>query len=822
MASDPSSGWRREAHAGAYSALVLAALGYAALLVAWRPVSPFEWDEFLFLRALDRYDPAVHSPQPPGYPAFVATCKLALLLVGDPVLATQLVAVAGAVLALIGVAALGRTLDLPRSSAVLAMAVLAAMPAFVFYSNVGLSDIPATGTGIIAAWSLVAARSSPRRLPLAAALTAVACAFRPQVLLLLLPLGVWAVCAVVRARRVITVIVATIAGAAVTVACWLPAILITGSARFFTAISKLLNYVGTVEKAFRLPAAPLAGVLQSWLVQPFGGAPGAVTFWTLAGIGGWGVLRSRGWPAFLSLALPAGCYLAAGMFTMDAPVAARYCLPAVPFVALLVGSACAIGGRMRRSIAVLACAGWVAGEMLWVAPAVSVRKEPAPVSACLSFVAERYDLLETDVVWHPVVNPHAEYVLWRDGGVVWRSRNGPSREEGALAGPETVIVGPELPAGARKIFEKHWACDPLERMTRGRYYSCSVGVAPQGAARRELDARRIGAEQLSLEREAILTLPARSSPMAFRLETGSAPLSLHRAGFAPEPIPPSSSRILVVMPGPAGAVSLSPAPGEPPGHLSVRLARREPSEAIPYLSSAFMLPEVAAISGAAASVWRTDLMLHNPHAWRLSVVLELVGTESPNAHPRHWPLDLEAGETIWIRDVLDGPPFRSGPREGALYVHATDCDAKDTELECTFLLFSRTRSVTGPVPIDRIGEGLPGVPLRRGLGSGATAVFENIPWAPTTRVNFGAASRRAGAATVRVSLRDKGLTETWSAELEVPPLGHIQRRLPTTAASNALLVEIKGLTAPGGVFPYLDILDADQHVTTHLLPGGEQ
>ena len=61
-------------------AVALAA--YAAVLLIYRPVSPFEWDEILFMRAMAKYDVAAHAPHPPGYPAFVALAKPVYWLTG--------------------------------------------------------------------------------------------------------------------------------------------------------------------------------------------------------------------------------------------------------------------------------------------------------------------------------------------------------------------------------------------------------------------------------------------------------------------------------------------------------------------------------------------------------------------------------------------------------------------------------------------------------------------------------------------------------------------------------------------------------------------
>ena len=86
-----AAGPRWGASSGRVALAALAA--YAVLLWISRPAAPFEWDEVLAQRAVLKYDVATHSPQPPGFPAYIAAAKAVNVITGDPLLALQVVGI---------------------------------------------------------------------------------------------------------------------------------------------------------------------------------------------------------------------------------------------------------------------------------------------------------------------------------------------------------------------------------------------------------------------------------------------------------------------------------------------------------------------------------------------------------------------------------------------------------------------------------------------------------------------------------------------------------------------------------------------------------
>src|SRR6266581_969584 len=60
--------------------------------------TPWDWDEFNFMLALQKFDVRVHHPHPPGSPTFVLLAQIAHLLVRDEFRSLQVVSTVAAVL----------------------------------------------------------------------------------------------------------------------------------------------------------------------------------------------------------------------------------------------------------------------------------------------------------------------------------------------------------------------------------------------------------------------------------------------------------------------------------------------------------------------------------------------------------------------------------------------------------------------------------------------------------------------------------------------------------------------------------------------------
>ena len=452
-----------------------AATTFAVAAAVLMPRSPFEWDEVLFLKALDHFDVALHSPHPPGYPVYVAAGWVTDALLHDPVRSLQLVSIGGALLALVATGLVMRRLAAPRGPVLLAGALLAATPAFAFHANVGMADVLATGVATAALWAcagLVGEEVQARRLVALAALTAVAAGVRPQVLALLAGPGLWVLVRAVLARRWLGLVAATATGAAVSVACWGPVIALTGWRRYFGAVRRLHQWMVQFEQIAHLPDAALASLAEQWLVRPFGTLALALALWSLVVAGAVLWWRSGERRLVLLAGLAAGGYLLAAAWTLNMSTAVRYVLPVLPCLAILAAGVARATSQPLRAALVTVVATLVVLQLAWAAPVCVLRaREIAPVWQALTWIRDHAEEGATQVVYDAGIRPHARYLL---GPTKLTAVEAGSRRAAALSGPHVWRAGTRFADEGQFLFRASWSSERLSRLSRNRYLECDV------------------------------------------------------------------------------------------------------------------------------------------------------------------------------------------------------------------------------------------------------------------------------------------------------------------------------------------------------------
>ncbi len=458
---------------------------YGLFLLVYRPLSPFEWDEILFIRAMSRFDIAAHSPHPPGYPVFVGVAKPLYWLTGNAQLALQLVSIIGAVAAVYLLWRLARYLGATRRVATCAAALLAATPGFAFNANVGLSDVLGTAGALAGVFALVAAWDRPERLPLAAAVCAVALGVRPQVVAALLPVAAVVIARAARASRWRSLLAAAASGVAASAACWLPAVFLTGLARFVGALRGQYRWVVEVDHAGQFSRAPLGTLVDRWLIAPFGSTMLALAFWGLLAAGASVLWRARQRRLVAICLLTGGGYLVVAMWTLHIAPSVRYALPAVPFLALLAGGIGAVRRPLPARLVAAAIGIWCLLALAVVAgPALDVRRRrPAPVSEATEWIKANFEPERTTVVYSPSMRPHVTLMLARKGFKVMplepgRSYGGDLRPDGNV-----LLLTSKPVAGSEILLAPHWEIPQLSRLSRRMYDRCVVARAPAVASR---------------------------------------------------------------------------------------------------------------------------------------------------------------------------------------------------------------------------------------------------------------------------------------------------------------------------------------------------
>ena len=446
------------------AALLLLAL-YGAWLLASLPATPFEWDEYLFARGVERFDVARHAPHPPGYPVYMAGSKLFWLAGVAPEHATQLVSVVGVVLALLALYRLLSQAGVGEGKLWAAMGA-AGLPCVVFGANLGLSDMLAAGLGL---WSLVwlwrlQEQGGRREALVFGVVAALGLGARPQVaLLLLLP----AASATVRLLRQgnFRFAWAALAGGLTSAAVWLPAVLATGWQRYWAATRHLARWVQEHEAFSRFPLMPVSRFLEDWLVRPLGHPLLALAFW-LTVLGGTVGLWRAGKAALAAFLWGAGGgYLLLAPWAMSAEACVRYSLPGYLALAGLLAGWEGLGAKLLPPLpgAVLGVAGF-----LWTLPALTLRAGgPNPAWQALAWVAER--LPSGEVAVQNGLRPHGEWLL-RDPRLRVRWVSGP--EQARLA---RVFVGQgDAPPASRVLFHASWPREPTGSLARRRYLQAWV------------------------------------------------------------------------------------------------------------------------------------------------------------------------------------------------------------------------------------------------------------------------------------------------------------------------------------------------------------
>ncbi len=796
--------------------LVGALLLYGAFLVVFRPATPFEWDEVLFQRSLDDYNVARHSPHPPGYPLYVAAAKALRFLVRDPLLALQLVGVLAALATLVLVYLLAVRLARSRTAGVVAAGLLAVVPAFAFYANVGLSDVASTAAGVAAAFLLLRALAEPEMLPWAAATTALSLGIRPQILPLLLPLGVAAIVVAVRRRDWRRLAAATIVGVVVTDLIWLPAAFATGPG-FWAAWQDHTRTLTEVERTLRLPGARLATVMPYWFVRAFGSSVTAWWFWGLAALGALAWLRA-GKRLLVSVCVSSALvYVVFGLFTMNMTTANRYVLPAVPFLALLAAGLTTLPWRAARWPAAAALAGWAAAALYWAAPVYALRRQPSPAWAGLSMIRQSFDPARTTVVYDGFFEPHVQYVLESAGFTIVKFA--PATPYGGWLRPDgAVLLACPLPVpGGEVLFSSRWTSEKLRSLTRSRYNECAITRAPGPGQPvfspdwrvRETDYELWGTGSICLANDAL--------PEVVVVQAGDGQLRLRRAGSAPITIKPGAQAETALQPGLAGCLFVN-GPSNVHTHMPpVKTVPMQAGDRGEDVTSAAVVPLLASVTEPGGAQWHTDVSISNVGAAPLPLVVQFLPGGRDNSSAPTAEFILPGRTTHVVNDALGSTGLARWGGVGALLIYADPGTCAAAGSECAFSAFSRTYNTRARRSGPWIREGLPALAARRGLYGGGRAVFEHVSNDGACRGYVSVATWMPGAAQAKVTLRDRGKVVAGEALVSVPPFGQVFVPFPGTVTDGQLVVNLVGQPATALFYPAVTLVETATGEPTHLL-----
>jgi hypothetical protein len=456
------------------------------------PLTFWEYDEPLFAMAVEKYQPLIHQPPPPGYPLYIGFAQLLKPAFDNGPFNTLLAISAGAtLLGFLAFFAAFRAASRTTRVGIFGAFLLYLSPAMLVHSTLPQSDSGALALFAIAIWLTVRAvdraaeggGASPDRAAVGggatrAILMAVACAatigWRVQFCIAVVPMFLVAV-ALLRSWRERFI---ALQWFAIACAAWLiPLIILTGGPELFWSwLSGQAAYFAEHDADISRTGRTMAQIALRFIAHPWGPKFLAGPVLLLAILGVVDALRRRA-RAFAPILTMTVVYLAFALMMMDPADGVRYALPAVPAVALLAVMGLEWMRRVTRGLlvdwAVLAL--YALGAYIYVGPLLRQRAStPSPPIAAIRYlrgVAPRNAVILYDMP----LKPHAIYLL--------RGFTRTRVDEGLLRfGHRTDLPIYELTDSATeapngKVFR--WETgDAYDKLTRGHYGAVSVIPLP--------------------------------------------------------------------------------------------------------------------------------------------------------------------------------------------------------------------------------------------------------------------------------------------------------------------------------------------------------
>jgi len=353
--------------------------------------APWDWDEFLFLLAVDHFDVAKHHPHPPGFPLFIGAAKLLRLLGFDNFHALQAMSVVAGMAIVPAMFFLCRELRMRFTTSLFAALLLAFFPNVWFFGGTAFSDVLSmTLIVIVLALLLVGCRDA-RAYFAGAVLLGIAAGVRPQNLLIG---GVpFLVAGIVghdfspqrrRGRRGVIVIL-LIVGASYCAAAWL-----TGWSAYAEAMHNHSRFIAATDSFLAPHRASLWKVFLEFFVKPYR-APvinALVTLFAVISIAV-SIIRRR-WHVLLAVASFAP-FCAFAWLMLDRLSTGRFSIGYAPLMALLVAD----GIRLvtRKDVAESIVASVVIAVMIaWAWPAfANLRGTVSPPAAAAEWIRHHVD-----------------------------------------------------------------------------------------------------------------------------------------------------------------------------------------------------------------------------------------------------------------------------------------------------------------------------------------------------------------------------------------------------------------------------------------------
>ena len=232
-----------------------------------------------------------------------------------------------------------------------------------------------------------------------------------------------------------------------------------------------------------------------------------------------------------------------------------------------------------------------------------------------------------------------------------------------------------------------------------------------------------------------------------------------------------------------------------------------PKQLMAQLAADWMVPAAAHNPGSRNTFWQTDLSLHNPHEYDLPVVVQVLPTESVNTEVPTLQFTIYPWETVNLWDVL-GPDVFDLDGTAAILAYADPSLRCDPIEDCHFLVTSRTYTPEQGSATGEFGLTVPGAAISSAtdwatFGYAAGLLNDGQAF----RCNAGVASWTPDWTRVRLDVQDAEGQILTSEVFDVPPFGHLQRRLLTSGFGGSLVFYLESGPDDAVVFPYATVIN---------------
>ncbi len=440
----------------------LALLAVAALHATTIPRTIWEYDENLYAMGVERYEPLLHHPPPPGTPLYIGFAKqIAELVPTDPFHALVITSILMLLAGLVAFTFAFRELSGSLAIGVVGTVLLYTSPSMLISGTVPQSDVGALALLGFAIWAC--ARGNPIAIGL---LCAAAIGWRLQFSVAVVPLFV---IAVVLLRTWRARAIAVTAFGLGCLAWFVPLVIATGGpASWWHWLAGQAAYYAEHDSHLSRSGVSTAQIAVRFLAHPWGPKWLSLPLLVLAIAGSalWrrplasGTAGQRPTPVWLPLAVSALVYYAFALATMDPADAVRYAIPALPFIALLAATAL----RRLPWIAIV----YVAGAYVYAYPILHARAtSDAPPAAAAAWIRKNVSR-DSVILYDLALGPHVDNLL-----------RGWKKTRGDVDPAVPVVVFADGERGDAQGVTFRWPdTDAYRKLTRQHYGAVSVIPLP--------------------------------------------------------------------------------------------------------------------------------------------------------------------------------------------------------------------------------------------------------------------------------------------------------------------------------------------------------